>query len=218
MTDNNICIYSCHTYDGTERQLIGERKSRNQRVCRFCGRSYPDVKFNSKAHALSEFLGNKNIIGLDECDDCNTRFSSLEEQFFNRHAILFPLYGIRGKSGIPKIKTPSADISSKNEITLINSHMPADELLDIENGKNGTLNVSFTKTSRPYVPQNIYKCLAKYACSVISSQNLGCITETLSWINSDTFYSGKLPPIILFPPNEFYSHPRITIYTRSKLT
>lgn len=206
-------MYTRYGFDGSERQFIGERKPRNLRICRFCGRSYPDVKFNSKAHAISEFLGNKQIIGLDECDDCNGRFSQMEEQFFNRHAILFPLYGIKGKSGVPKIKTPSADITAKNGITLINSHKPSSETLDFDGLNSGALNIPFSMKSRAYIPQNIYKCLAKYACSVVSPNDISDFKNTIEWINDTAFYNGKLPPVIMFT-REFLSHPRIAYYIR----
>ena len=47
------------------------------KVCRFCGKRYPDVKFKKKAHAISEFIGNKEFVLRNECDACNEKFGKL---------------------------------------------------------------------------------------------------------------------------------------------
>ena len=66
--------YEVRTFNGEERLNIGVF-DRTKRICRFCGRSMPEVKFKQKAHAISESLGNKGLVCLEECDDCNTRFN-----------------------------------------------------------------------------------------------------------------------------------------------
>jgi hypothetical protein len=47
--------------------------------CRFCGGKPPEKTFRKRAHAVSELLGNKIMVSLYECDDCNKRFSRFED-------------------------------------------------------------------------------------------------------------------------------------------
>lgn len=74
------CAFRVYGYDGSSKVHIGEPQ-RDKRVCRFCGRSMPDVKFKKVAHALSESIGNKHIINNEECDSCNENFSIIEQDF-----------------------------------------------------------------------------------------------------------------------------------------
>ena len=39
------------------------------KVCRFCGKKYPEVKFKKKAHAISEMLGNVTNLHLQQASD-----------------------------------------------------------------------------------------------------------------------------------------------------
>jgi len=41
--------------------------------CRFCHTEDPKL-FRHTSHLFPEFLGNKRIISLDECDLCNSKF------------------------------------------------------------------------------------------------------------------------------------------------
>jgi hypothetical protein len=46
--------------------MLGDKK---KRVCRFCGKSPPDVTFKKVAHAIPELLGNKSIESAYECGE-----------------------------------------------------------------------------------------------------------------------------------------------------
>lgn len=52
-----------------------------KRVCRFCGKSVPDVKFDKRAHAIQDALGNKLLFCYEECDTCNHDLASVEDHF-----------------------------------------------------------------------------------------------------------------------------------------
>lgn len=51
--------------------------------CRFCDGTPPKRTFKKRAHAVSELLGNKVMMSLYECDDCNERFSAFERELGN---------------------------------------------------------------------------------------------------------------------------------------
>src|SRR5262249_38383604 len=63
--------------------LRAERKERlwsaDARRCRYCGKVKPEDRGWKEAHAVPELVGNKTLIAMDECTDCNTIFSRLED-------------------------------------------------------------------------------------------------------------------------------------------
>lgn len=213
------CAYLRFDYDNNAKYHIGELYKVN-RICRFCGKSIPEITFNKKAHALSEFLGNKTIICREECDCCNDWFSKIEQDFFNRHAIVFPFYNIKGKRGTPKIKASKAEIFNTiyedKSVLTIKSSTPIERCLHFK-GKKGKMNFNFFLKNNAYVPQNIYKCLSKYALSVIDTQYLSSFTDTIRWITDENLFVNKLPLVIQFA-NSFLEHPRISYYIRQDST
>ncbi|MCD8073421.1 MAG: HNH endonuclease [Alistipes sp.] len=81
-------------YDFTAVGKVGRKAGpalRRRRRCRYCGKSAPETTFLSKAHTVSEALGNKTIYTNDECDKCNATFAStIDPQFINRLSPFFP--------------------------------------------------------------------------------------------------------------------------------
>src|SRR5688572_6739953 len=58
--------------------------SKDNCLCRFCGRGKPDVTFEFDAHAIPEALGNKSLYTNCECDSCNQKFGKgIENDFGN---------------------------------------------------------------------------------------------------------------------------------------
>ena len=67
-------------------------------TCRFCG-LYTPVAFNSVAHLLPYFMGNRTLASHFECDGCNNLFSLYEGTFANYFGISRTISQILGKSG-----------------------------------------------------------------------------------------------------------------------
>lgn len=203
------CAYRTMGYDGRDKVYIGE-PNRDKRVCRFCGKSQPTVKFSKKAHALSESLGNKFIINNEECDTCNDFFSSIEQDFYNRHAFHLTCCNVKGKNGTRKIKT--------NEISIFNHNgiLTFDQLnLSSLRESNGVTKLDFSSLLKgyPHKPQNIYKCLVKYALSILEQPYLGEFGRTIEWITNNALSINTLPKV-LFYSTEFHDHPRIAYFIR----
>jgi len=89
---------------GASRKTIGE-PMKHKRKCRFCSLDSKKVTFKTKAHAVSEALGNKKLILLEECDDCNRRFSETIEPDIVEYLSLFrSIFQVKGKGGSKKLK------------------------------------------------------------------------------------------------------------------
>lgn len=68
---------------GNEEKYFGHSKY-SERKCRFCGESYPKVKFKDKnAHAIPDSLGNKLLFCYDECMTCNGKLSRTEKNLID---------------------------------------------------------------------------------------------------------------------------------------
>ena len=220
---DNICsclkdYYEVVIFSGSERRRIGVEEKKN-RVCRFCGKSFPDVHFKNKSHAISESLGNKGLVCLEECDECNKRFNETIEQDISHmftHRLL--LYGVSGKNGIPSIKgegismkidTSSRATLGRDTIVLNLKEMPdSTDINEILDGIDKIHNVY-----QSYVPQNVYKCFCKYALSLIDSSELPYFKNTVNWINEYPAKKRRLPPVWQYTTNTNQA-PSIIVFRR----
>ena len=183
-------------YGKGEKVYIGER-DKEKRVCRFCGKRIPEVSFSgSKSHAISEFLGNKSLICLEECNTCNSKFGkTIEPAFSWMLSPMLSLLSIKGKNGYRK---------TRGKHFVIEHRKPSDvKLFYLKFESQGTVIDGvrrFDASSIKYIPQDVYKCLCKYVISLIDSKFLPYFQETINWINSTTRYC-KLPKIAIASSN-----------------
>lgn len=202
--------YTVDFFSGDESRWIGESEKK-RRICRFCGKSEPDTSFKMKAHALSEFLGNKQIILNEECDQCNTWFGKELEPDFQEWIKSILVFGkISGKTGIPKIKDSEKIIQcNQNKELHIEFNKPIRTLKDI---------FSFSiHTGQKVIPQNIYRILCKYALSVVNTDDVRDYKETIRWIVKTNVWE-KLPNIKVSKLNQYFSeyskHSKLKVFTK----
>lgn len=195
-------LYYTQSFNGNtkRRHYIGEA-NKYSRICRFCGNQTPTVSFNHTSHAISESLGNKNIVCREECDMCNERFSrTIEPDIANMLSSLLTIYSIHGKNGIRTTTGKNFKLSLKEstkggtkEETIklqLKQEFP-DNMEEFFKEK-----LSLDASSLKYIPQNVYKCLCKYVVSVINERYLPDFKKTIDWINSTTKYC-KLPLVAI---------------------
>ena len=211
--------YEVRIFDGNERINIGEYNKSN-RVCRFCGRSMPNVTFKQKSHAISESLGNKGLICREECDDCNQRFNQTIEQDVTRFFQFFLiLNGVKGKNGsstlqgngisITNAQSSSSKIARNTLVLKVESMPETDDIQEITK----FISDQFSFSNVKYVPQNIYKCLCKYVLSLIDNKYIQYFKDTIKWINEPLFYH-RLPPVWHYCVSQNHTTPYLTIMLR----
>lgn len=204
----HFCRYKGIGYDGSSRVYIGT-SDKAKRVCRFCGKSNPDVKFKNSAHALSESIGNKNIFNNEECDDCNNSFGvGIEQDFYNCFAFLLELYNVKGKNRTRKHKTDKGVFSNDDNVFVMKDISDLIPLIY----QNGLPQINMHQPNK-YKPINIYKCLVKYALSVIDAEYLHHFKETIRWIKGENVTFNNLPNVIVYSV-EPVQHPRIALFVR----
>ena len=148
-------------------------KPKQERTCRFCGKSYPDVKFSSNAHTFPESVGNKYHLSDFECDNCNRKFGIYENDFANYIGPFGTLAELTGKKGVPKYKSRDKKISLeqayKNAIDIKLSTMGLkNRIVNKADGSGLLIQVE----GDPYIPINVYRCLLKTAISFVDSEDL----------------------------------------------
>lgn len=208
------CAFRVYGYNGSSKVHIGEQQ-RDKRVCRFCGRSMPDVKFKKIAHALSESIGNKHLINNEECDSCNENFSIIEQDFFNRHAAILSICNIKGKNGARKVKTETVDIYDQHGILTLAPHNMNVSSIKYDSDGVGSLDFSLHMKYHPHKPQNVYKCLVKYALSIMESDDVAYFGKAISWIADNNIGIKRLPKVICYDTN-FHQHPRCSVFIRNE--
>lgn len=211
-------LYHIRVYNGAGKsQYFGVSENR---TCRFCGKSEPDVKFSSKAHAISECLGNKSLICNEECDDCNDIFSkTIEPDIAHMLSFLLTLHSIQGKRGLRKITGKNFKMSldkstaTDNNIGTLKIQFDRDFPADFNNFIKNKLPIDTSNLK--FTPQNVYKCLCKYVISILDNGVLPYFQDTIKWINNKTRYC-KLPIVAIGNSATIHSEPILLVSIRKK--
>lgn len=170
---------------GYNRLRVGNHE-RSKRVCRFCKKGAPLVSFKQKSHAISESLGNKKLVLLDECDACNNRFSkTIEPDVVTYLSLYRTVFKINAKGGIKGIREKEFTIQNDTNLIITLNNSP--RLIDPSLPNDIVLNYGEKLTS-----QNIYKCLCKFFLSLIHEEDLKHFSQTTKWI-SGQYTASKLP-------------------------
>lgn len=151
-----------------------------ERVCRYCGKKKPEVKFKKIAHLFPESLGNKCFFSNNECDNCNELFSKYENDLC---AFLVPFLStneIFGKGKPKEIKEDGKPrynktreyksndktfrVQSIEKVITVTSNSKEESKLVYDEDKK-ILSIPFDIGK--HTPYNIYKCLLKMSLAVL---------------------------------------------------
>jgi hypothetical protein len=149
-------------------------------VCRFCARTKPEVTFNKEAHAVPELAGNGTLISLYECDDCNDRFSSFEDDL-GKLTLLQRVAGqVLGKGGFPSAKTGQKKSRIDVDATgfKIEEHVE-DSIAEIDFEKH---TLTITIEPQQHRPLGAFKALVKVALTLMDQEDVSNLPEALRWL------------------------------------
>jgi hypothetical protein len=177
--------------------------TKTDRVCRFCGKSEPDVKFRKIAHAIPELLGNKSIQAYYECDDCNQFFgSTIEDDFGKWSKPMRTMARIRGKSGVPTLKR-GGDTGWRIEYEAGGLQIKSyedDPVFDLcEDAKT----ITFKLKREPYTPIAVLKAFVKMGLTLMPDAEIKNFKETIKWIrdpNHKRSIISQFPLLYAFQP------------------
>jgi len=183
-SDNYDCVFT-YVHNVGETQAIVDY---TDKVCRFCGKRYPDVKFKKKAHAVSELLGNKEFVLKNECDECNIFFGQkLEDNLAKYIGLGRTLSQVFGKEGVPSYK--SKDESWRVDFT--NKGL----VIQMKENSNGVEEkdnyILFHPVRDAYTPIAVYKALVKMALSLLPYEKMPYFLDTVDWIKEGSHIISK---------------------------
>jgi hypothetical protein len=209
--ENVLELYNLYVFDENTKKTIGEL-DKNRRICRFCGKKMPNVKFQNVSHAISEALGNKKIISNEECDTCNTKYGQgIEQDFTNYLKFYSAFFGVKGKENKLIKNIPGKNFDLFNTDTIAINYYPK---TDQEVGLSDDIFNKRFETHSKIKLQSIYKTLSKYIMNVVDRIEIPKFKETIDWINGAKV-DVTLPLVgILTSYNFFKHHPKLVLYLR----
>lgn len=157
-------------------------KAKKDRICRFCGKSMPDVKFKKDAHFIPEFLGNKEYLSDFECDSCNYEFGIHENEFANFLGLSRTLCMHKVKKRIPTFKSPDKNLTVRE---IENGNLYFEEVeanLSIQKAKE-TMTINAGR--HPYCSISVFKSLAKIGLSLLPEDCVHEYSGTIDYLFDD---------------------------------
>jgi hypothetical protein len=183
---------------------LQDHEDEASRRCRFCGKGNTEVTFRNAAHAIPEFLGNKAILSMNECDNCNTFLADNYEDHLSKWSLLGrAACQVRGKGGYPTFKNPSKTLKVSVGEKGLNIHLTDPSLAGklMKEGGPYQFTVPADGTSQPYVPVRAGMALIKVACSLCPPAELGQCLGAIDWLmqRTDAAFT-NLPVLYAFTP------------------
>lgn len=195
--------------------FIGDNSKR--RICRFCGKSEPEVQFKKKnAHAIPEALGNKLIFSNEECKDCNERLSVVEKDLVTMMDFRRSMYGINPKGKNKHTDCIGEDFvikwdeNDKMSVYVKQSVFDKSQLVDGER-------ILTVHHHEKLTHNNIYKALVKMVIDVLPSYELSHFNQTIDWINGRLFQDAS-PDYMVSYMSFMFEQPILDIFIRKENT
>ena len=210
--------YDMHTWLGPTAELtyLG---SLDQRTCRFCGCSTPEVTFETLAHVLPDFMGNRNVASYFECDSCNNLFSRYESTFANYFGISRTISQILGKSGtVPGYQDDKQGFHLHVGDTAMQLAFTSGKKPFVIDRENKTLTIKTTRAG--YVPLHLVKLLWKVGIALLPEQEVAdfaWVRQVLLTTAHDQALLGdkRLQVYLQFLPGPpLYPAPHAQLFTR----
>jgi len=169
--------------------------------CRFCG-TENETKFRSVAHAVPEALGNKWVVSLDECDDCNALFSQYEDSLAKTVGPILTIGGTLGKANkvrqTGRTKGPAFIKHDQSESGRRISMQMTGEFADHVgvDPANGTISFKVPVAPERFIPRRAYKALARMGLAMLPIEELPNFQHLVTWVR-DLDDQAPMPPLMV---------------------
>lgn len=171
---------------GSRKILLGGKTS----FCRFCRRSSPEVKFSKDAHVLPAFIGNKTLFSNFECNECNDRFSSFEDDLAKMTMGDRALSQVPKRSGFTPLKPQGKKSSFERSSNGVLIKQYIDEGIFTIDEENSRVVIKYD--TQPYRQLGAYKSLAKMAYTLLPENELPNVEELRKWLLESDVSTAKV--------------------------
>jgi hypothetical protein len=156
------------------------------RRCRFCLRDPQQTSFTTDAHAIPELFGNRYLLTLEECDECNRSGSTLEDDLAKHLTVTRSMARIQGKAGDVKHRfgDRSSSIASNGATNLITVVcQEGDDSLRSMRIHGG---IRYVIRIPGYRPINVVRALARMALMIAPENELAVLEHIRRWLRDET--------------------------------
>jgi len=188
-------------------------------TCIFCLKSVDDTSFSQKAHVIPEFLGNKYLLHYEECDECNSYFSSSIEDALDKFTTIYRVFNRTKNKKNKLINYRSINQKSFGKFNLDDTRFEflgyeSDFLIDFEK-KTMVMQFDIPK----HRPSNIYKAFMKIVYGLLPKNELQNFSLLRSWINDRDQTLTYISPLTVYKSNlPFFNHKPLNIIIIKKDT
>ena len=181
----------------------------DNRVCRFCGKTKATgATFRNVSHAISEALGNKTLICNEECDCCNKRLATIENNLSVAYLeIRRALCHTAGKKGVNSVAGQNFIMDAKTHQIIIHEDTHIKDLGD-------KIWVRL-KGKEVFTFQDLYKALSKIVVDLVETKEIKHFQNTIQWING-TLCANEFPPIKLMYCDSVFTQPIVELFIRKE--
>lgn len=211
-----VSNYEVEVYSASIQKKYLGLADKNLRQCRFCGLTKASgATFKKEAHAISEGLGNSNLINNEECDKCNETFgNTIEREFIEFFNFFRIFYNVKGKERVSQDDFQNAKI--KNTEGGIQIFYRSNET---ENENSEKVNTYLLKQhqNKKIKFENLYKAAVKYALSVMPLTDLNLYQDSINWLNGAEKIKNTPNVAICINSGRNEKYPRIGLYKRKDM-
>jgi hypothetical protein len=166
-------VYDPYVFHGTAEFLKSSLRVNGQRICRFCKKHSPDVRFKNDAHIIPNLLGNRHYLWTEECDSCNELFGKFETHLSTFLGIQRTFSDIKGGEKYPTFTSQDAGISARRldeDLIFINRNDPNKGFQFKEEASTSTLSIDISR--KAFIPAYVYNSFLKIALSVLPADDV----------------------------------------------
>lgn len=185
--------------DASQKRFLG---SRSNRVCKFCGRTSEEASFRSDSHVIPAAFGNRSLFSYEECDDCNQRGSTLEDDLAKFLALPRVISRLPARRGTPKLRHPNqkAHVASDGAANRVQVYECTDEEgIHVEDDGDGVLRL--TVATPKYRPVNLARALGRMLLFGMDSTEVG-FDRILRWVRGDVDWFPIPITVLTIPKTE----------------
>lgn len=156
----------------------------NLRICRFCGKRFPEVTFNRKAHVVPQAIGNANLLCYFECDNCNQFFGKYEDHLAKFLSVLRPFVNVENSNrGGRRVghNEPKSGLNIKSGSDGLELYSEAGKPNQVR-FEQGNTKLVIDATIPPYSPLFVFKALLKIAVSMLDESEIDQFKLTQSFL------------------------------------
>lgn len=144
---------------------------------------------------IPEGMGNKWLFSLDECDNCNSKFSRYEGNLCASVGPILTLGGTQGKGNRVRQTGRSRGSHNIKHLDQDGKRRISINMLDMENqiepplgsavtfGMDGRMELLTPAPDEKFVPRLAYKALAKIGLSILPDKNRSEFSKLMEWVN-----------------------------------